>query len=218
MSLSEKNKALANDIRDFLKKHNIIQDTRIYFNNICYDNGDNVIEDINPLDFFQYANPVTVSMSFEGGLYDVLNYGSPKIEEAFLNVFKKHGMYYELGNAWNLAAYPIEEDDEYKELKKAADREKEPEPIIVSNIDSVPQILKEIQLYWGNKANNYKGNTGSCVLGAGFKFKYDNIKYFMGPKTFHQGSLSWEHYKDEVEQKLIEAGCKDISYDWGVMD
>jgi hypothetical protein len=67
-----------------------------------------VIENIKASDYFEYANDDTVSMTFEGPLYDVLNHGhwtSCIIVEEFAKIFENHGMYYEMGNMWNLAAY-----------------------------------------------------------------------------------------------------------------
>ena len=47
-------------------------------------------------------------MSFEGPLYEVLNgYGSSHLEEEFVKIFDKYGLYYELGNAWNLTACEV---------------------------------------------------------------------------------------------------------------
>lgn len=63
--------------------------------------------DKNPLDYFEYANPETVSMSFEGMLYEIVNdFGMefPELWESFNKIFEKYGYYYELGNAWNLTA------------------------------------------------------------------------------------------------------------------
>lgn len=64
-------------------------------------------EDKNPLDYFEYANPDTLSMSFEGPLYHILNdFGCsyPLAFESFCKLFDKHGYYFELGHAWNLTA------------------------------------------------------------------------------------------------------------------
>ena len=47
-------------------------------------------------------------MSFEGELYDVLNgyaYGWGKRADEFRQIFEKYGVYFELGNAWNLTCY-----------------------------------------------------------------------------------------------------------------
>lgn len=110
-SYTERNQKLAIDIRNFLEKHHIGTDTRIYFNNKAYDydsrtGGFRVINDIDPTDYFEYANKDTVSMSFEGELYNILNYStSVQLEQEFRNIFKKHDCYFELGNAWNLSVY-----------------------------------------------------------------------------------------------------------------
>lgn len=68
-------------------------------------NGEPFIEDgCDPRDYFRYArSPNILSMSFEGDLYDILNYGD---SDSFYDLFKKYGLYYELGNAWNLTAVP----------------------------------------------------------------------------------------------------------------
>ena len=109
---SKKIEALANEIRDWLIKNEMWVDTRIYFNNKAYtslkhyNNPDNliVIEDINPKDYIDYCGDY-LTMSFEGPLYDVLNYTNGKLKAEFDSIFDKYGLYYELGNAWNLSVY-----------------------------------------------------------------------------------------------------------------
>lgn len=51
-------------------------------------------------------------MSFEGPLYHMINYGSYEdVSDNFLvefnDLFDEYGLYYELGDAWNLSAYKI---------------------------------------------------------------------------------------------------------------
>ncbi|MBF0410952.1 MAG: hypothetical protein HQM10_26650 [Candidatus Riflebacteria bacterium] len=70
---------------------------------------------------------------------------------------------------------------------------------------------------WGEKANKY-GDKGSCVRGAGFSFKWKGKTAFLSPICHTQGSLSWEHCKEEIESKLKELGATDIDYKWGMMD
>ena len=56
------------------------------------------------------ANTNTLSMSFEGPLYHVLNRyvrGWTKLESELQKLFEKHGYYYEMGHAWNLSAYEL---------------------------------------------------------------------------------------------------------------
>lgn len=83
--------------------------------------------------------------------------------------------------------------------------------------EKVPMILSVIQEYWANRANSY-GDIGSCVLGAGFEFEYKDQKFFMPPRSRCQGSISWEHCKDDIESLLVEIGATEIYYRWGYMD
>ena len=112
---------LAKDIIDWLLKKEIFDDTFIYVNGKRYgtydgeghynygtNSWDNVyVEDnMDPKRYFEYAGK-HLSMSFEGPLYDLLNYGfefDSHAEEELTEIFHKHGYYYELGNAWNLTA------------------------------------------------------------------------------------------------------------------
>lgn len=120
-----KYKALAKEIYLWCKANDLWGDNTIYFDGKAWSNlqtwncetGRKIEEDLyefenkNPKTYFEYANPDTLSMSFEGALYYVLNgyiKGWIKLEAAFQNLFKKYGVYYELGHAWNLSVYPSE--------------------------------------------------------------------------------------------------------------
>ena len=63
-----------------------------------------------PTKYFEYvAKNHILSMSFEGELNHVLNayvQGWSKLESEFQAIFEKHGVYYEMGNSWNLTCYP----------------------------------------------------------------------------------------------------------------
>ena len=115
---------LAKEIYDWCKKNHLWGDNIIYFNGKAWSSSEvwNGIkgkkiaadlyeyEDKEPRDYFEYANPDTLSMSFEGPLYEALNgysYGWTKIEESFSHIFEKYGYYYEMGYAWSLSAYEI---------------------------------------------------------------------------------------------------------------
>lgn len=122
--MNEKMELLAIDIYNWCVKKNLWGDNCIYFNGKAWASWDtwhgiqgkqigNMLyeyEDKNPLDYFEYANPNTLSMSFEGELNHVLNAyvrGWVKLEQQFSDLFKKYGMYYEMGHAWNLSACEI---------------------------------------------------------------------------------------------------------------
>ena len=119
-----KNESLAKDIYEFCKKKWLWGDNCIYFNNKAWASwsewsgvkGKKINEDLyeyenkNPIDYFEYANPETVSMSYEGALNHVLNAyvsGWVKLEDEFLKLFEKYGYYAEYGNSWNLSAYEL---------------------------------------------------------------------------------------------------------------
>jgi hypothetical protein len=122
--MENKMELLAKDIYIWCMRKGLWGDNIIYFNNKAWSSSPmwsgtqgkqvgNMLyeyEDKNPRDYFEYANPDTLSMSFEGALNHVLNAyvrGWVKLEQQFSDLFKKYGMYYEMGHAWNLSAYEI---------------------------------------------------------------------------------------------------------------
>lgn len=111
---------LADEIYQLLKKHDMWSDTFIYFNGCRIGNKDAeghyhyngkvyMEPDMDPRTYFEYVNPDHIlSMSFEGPVYHMLNYDEyPSVRKKFDAIFKKYGLYYELGNAWNLSCYYI---------------------------------------------------------------------------------------------------------------
>ena len=119
-----KYESLTTDIYKWCKKKGLWEDCCIYCCGKAYASwsewhgekgkkiGDRLYEyeNKNPRDYFEYANPDTLSMSFEGNLFHVLNgyvSGWTKLEQQFAKLFEKHGFYYELGYAWSLSAYEI---------------------------------------------------------------------------------------------------------------
>lgn len=216
----------ANEIMNYLIKHELDSDVCIYYNNKRMSNRYDwrnpdaepklVIEDnMNPLDYFEYANHDHIlSMSFEGHLYDAINYGSGKREDELLKIFEKYGCYFELGNAWNLSAFPISDDIEIEFT--AYGRPKERKDLYMWD-NSVVQELRAIMNAW-YMLSKAEGDKGCCVIGAGFKFTWNDEDYFMCACSPYQGSVSWEANKDKVETMLREIGATNIIYEWGVMD
>lgn len=100
-------KDLADEIRAYLKKHGLWQDTRIYFGGVAYDSGtEETLPDMDPSRYTEYSGDI-LTMTFEGPLYDALNYGPWKVEEELQAIFRKYGLYFEMGESWNLSAYPL---------------------------------------------------------------------------------------------------------------
>lgn len=206
---------LANEIVKWLKDNDMLSATCIYYNNkrIC----DGVLEDgeFDPHDYFEYAAyDHILSMSFEDNLYDLINYMDGNLLDKFNDIFKKYGLYYELGNSWNLTCHPEDDDMEVEYTVY----EKESEPIYIYDINQhVPSDINKVIIVW-KSLQDIVGNVGSCVLGAGFKFKYEGQKYFMTPCSRYQGSISWETHRDIIERLLMDIGATDIYYNWGRMD
>lgn len=115
---------LAAEIREFLIAEEMWQDVTIYFNRKAFSTYDKmngkyyyndrehlvVLEDEDPKRYFEYVNPDHIlSMSFEGPVYEVVNHwpGYDSIRKRFDAIFEKYGLYYELGNTWNLSCYYI---------------------------------------------------------------------------------------------------------------
>lgn len=122
--MENKIELLAKDIYNWCMKKNLWDDNCIYFDSKAWASwsewhgekgkeiGDRLYEyeNKNPRDYFEFANPDTLSMSFEGALNHVLNGyigGWTKLEKEFSELFAKYGYYYEMGYAWSLSAYKV---------------------------------------------------------------------------------------------------------------
>lgn len=104
---SKKLEALAKEIHKWLVAHEMWTDVAIYYDGKRMASWEPSITEADPSTHFEYvADPHILSMSFEGPLYDVLNY-YPALEAEFEKLFEKHGLYYELGDSWNLTCYEI---------------------------------------------------------------------------------------------------------------
>ena len=216
----------ASEVMNYLVKHGLDSDVCIYFNNKRvrneYDwrNPDEppkfiVEEDMSPFSYFSYANyDHILSMSFEGPLYDELNYTYGKRAEGLEKIFKKYGVYWEQGNAWNLSAYPNDDDMEIEFTPYSRPKERK---YLYTWDSSIPSELREIMDKW-YEWSKLEGDKGSCVLGAGFKFTWNGDDYFMGACSPYQGSMSWEASKDKIATMLRRIGAENICYDWGRMD
>lgn len=120
---SERIEQLAIEIRDFLLDHGLWQEVEIYFNHKrfgCRDlkNGRYFYNDrkhlftdknIEPQDYFKYVNPDHIlSMRFESIICNMIYDGSlTNIKKQFDAIFERYGVYYELGDIWNLTCYYI---------------------------------------------------------------------------------------------------------------
>lgn len=120
-------KRLRDDIIDYLVAHNLFDDVIIYEGGHRYlSDGYGRTSDAEHIDhttrkgtevelwvesaqasqYLEFANDETLSMAFEGPLYDAMNYGDGAIESSLQRIFERYGLYFEMGDAWNLTAYP----------------------------------------------------------------------------------------------------------------
>lgn len=83
--------------------------------------------------------------------------------------------------------------------------------------DDLPEKIKPISEKWTRLANAY-GDIGSCVIGAGFEFDFEEKRYFLPPMSMWQGSCSWEASVKEIKADLEAIGCTDVVFHWGIMD
>lgn len=105
---------LRTDIQEFLLEHGLQQDVTIFEGGKMYSCGSygsewECIGDGEPDEYFEYYGD-RLSMSFEGPLYKVLNVywereSWTELYERFDDLFRKYGVYFEQGDAWNLSVY-----------------------------------------------------------------------------------------------------------------
>lgn len=115
---------LAKEIYELCIKYGFWIDVAIYYNGkrmsswyeddqgkTKYDyNGEpHFAEGYDAKDYFEYVrDPNILSMSFEGPVYEALNgCGNVRFVNELCSLFSKYGLYYEMGNAWNLSAYEV---------------------------------------------------------------------------------------------------------------
>ena len=113
---------MARDIYEWCVAHEAWDDCIIYFNGKAWatlsewsgEYGKKIAENLyeyenkNPKDYFEYGNPDTLSMSFEGMLYQIVNAyweWDFMVEwyDEFNSLFDKYNGYIEFGHAWNFS-------------------------------------------------------------------------------------------------------------------
>ncbi len=113
---------LAERLIDRFIKDEVFSEVCIYVNGKRYraDNNNNAKEcqtaagnryfeengEFDPAEYLDHCNSKTVTITFEGPLYDMINYMDYdyiyKLDQDILN---DYGMYFEQGNNWNMSAY-----------------------------------------------------------------------------------------------------------------
>ena len=216
----ERIEGLALTILEVLHEKELDDALCIYYNNkriSTYGKKKDIEENINPHNYFQYcAFNHIISISTEGGLYDKLNYGSGEFPQKLEKLFEELGIYYEMGNSWNLSFYPIDDNMEI-EYTYYEDPEEKEIVLFYGAVDKCLPEIENIMKAWFMLSTK-EGNIGACVLGAAMRFKYQNKKYKMLPCSPWQGEGSWLPYVEFVKESLENIGAIEIKWDYGVMD
>ena len=219
---------LVTKIEEFLKEHDLLDSVCIYFNNKrrvwewdWRNDGVYIVreeDDIDPHDYFEWAayNHI-LSMSFEGSLYSVLNgYSSSTLEDKFLDLLGEYNLRYELGNAWNLTCYP---DNDDMEIEYTVYEKPMATKVIYwhSTENDAPSALIDIKKHWDELSATTQHLGGSCTIGDGFEFNYQNRPYKMTTPNY-QGSCVYEYWIDTIKEELKNAGATNIHYNYGYLD
>ena len=104
---AEQKEKMAHEILGLLTEYDLNTDVNIYFNNKRLTGDGAITENMRGSDYFKYANDETLSMSFEGEFYEVINYYCPAMADIvmpkFAGILDAYGLFYEMGDTWNLA-------------------------------------------------------------------------------------------------------------------
>lgn len=106
-------KKLAQEIMQLLDKHEVGYQTAIYVDGTKYSQFQteghwDIAQGVRGSQYTEYANDETITMTFEGYFYEIMNYGRMSyVLEEFNELVESFGYSYELGEAWNLALYAI---------------------------------------------------------------------------------------------------------------
>lgn len=224
----EKIEKIAIQILDVLEKRELASDLCIYFNNkristkfkerVDEKNIYQRIEEegVNPHDYLTYCPyKHIISISTEGGLYTQLNYGSGEFPRVLENLFKKSGIYYEMGESWNLSFYTLDDS-----MKVEYTEYEEPPEIIYAYYNkryAYPEEIRIIMEAW-YALSEKRGDIGGCVIGAYLKFKFEGDIYKMTPCSPYQGEGSWTPFVDIISKLLSNLGATELEWNPGHLD
>lgn len=111
---------LALELIEYLQQHDLFDMVHIYVNRKCFSDtrydsmgtrhlskyGAYYVKDnVNVKEMVEYSNPETITMTFDGILYDVINNGNGGVTGDLNRMFKKYGLYYEQGHPWDFSLY-----------------------------------------------------------------------------------------------------------------
>jgi hypothetical protein len=106
---------IAKKIDSLFTKHlgGELGDYRIFYSNKAIDvdtsKGKNILKDIKSTDYSEYGRDDTVTVTFDGSIYTLMNY-DPKFNlvNALTELLEKYNCWWECGHAWNFNVYEDE--------------------------------------------------------------------------------------------------------------
>jgi hypothetical protein len=103
---------IAKKIDNLFKKHlyGELGDYRIFYNGKAIDvntsTGRKIMDDKLASEYVDYSNTAGVTVTFDGAIYDLMNYSSDfALVNELTDLLEKYGCWYENGNAWNFSVY-----------------------------------------------------------------------------------------------------------------
>lgn len=184
------------------------RDWGLFYDRKLY-NGDGTVfcENANPLKWCKYfSHQFIMGIWFEGWH---ANWGMLDEILAEYNLYMEHCTDTYIEFVWNGEG----KEPEYTVFEKP----EEPERLYWPHDAQGNPEIAAIMGHWFERSRD-RGDKGSCVIGAGFTFRYKGKLYFMTAQSPWQGSLSWEPDVDIVRKDLEAIGATEITYDWGRMD
>lgn len=210
-------KEMANEIAEYCHE-NGFGDVIMYYNNKrvfvnYYGHEDmEVQEDINPHDYLSYcAYNHIFSISSEGGLdleYELFN------EKELYKIFRKYGVYAELGNSWNCSCYVWDDNMEVEYM--IYEKPKERKYFGCWNVPDDGLLIGLVNTYKDALNKTNPNVNGSCIIGDGINFEVDGQPYKFS--TNYNQSDVVDSVIDVCKKYLEENGAENIWYDCGRLD
>lgn len=210
-------KEMANEIAEYCHENGFgdvimyYNNKRVFVNYYGYEDME-VQEDINPHDYLSYcAYNHIFSMSSEGELdleYELFD------EKELYKIFRKYGVYAELGNSWNCSCYVWDDNMEVEYM--IYEKPKKRKYFGCWNVPDDGLLIGLVNTYKDalNKVNP-KVN-GSCIICDGINFEVDGQPYKFS--TNYNQSDVVDSVIDACKKYLEENGAENILYDRGRLD
>lgn len=206
----ERIEKIANEIMTYCDKHNY-GDVTLYFNDKSMSNSRKTTDNVDPHRYLKYCPyEHIISMTNEGSMLeeDILG------EKGVFKIFRKYGLYAEMGSCWYCSCYPLKDSMEIEYTYY--DKPKERIIFYANSVQNDMRLIKLVRVY--NKAleEAESKTNGSCVIGDGINFTLNDQPYkFI--TTYNQSDVV-KSVIDACQEYLEYIGATQIQYDCGRLD